>query len=148
MAAGMTERVRESAGGIIVGPQGSIVLVEQHGNSWSFPKGGIEEGESPLVAAQREIEEETGLTELTYIKPLGSYTRYSLALDGKTENPAWGNRKRTFFLFTTAQTTFHTHDPQGEITQVRWVSIEEALQLLTHPKDKEFLESVRDTLVI
>lgn len=137
---------RASAGGIVTGPEGKIVLVEQHGNSWSFPKGGVEEGESERQAAEREITEETGIGKLQYVKDLGSYERYSLGPDAKTEVKEWGLRRRTFFLFKTAQTDFQGHDPHGEITAVRWVTLDEALALLTHPKDKEFLSSVRSKI--
>ncbi len=33
---------------------------------WDFPKGMVEEGEEPLAAARREVEEETGITELDF----------------------------------------------------------------------------------
>ncbi len=35
-------------------------------NYWDFPKGLVEEGEDPFAAAQREVTEETGLTELVF----------------------------------------------------------------------------------
>lgn len=134
--------VRASAGGIIVRSDGRLVLVEQHGNSWSFPKGGVEEGESELDAALREIQEETGLTDLALVAPLGSYTRYSLARDGKTEDTAMGLRPRTFFLFRAGSDALAPED--REVTRAEWVTFEEALLRLTHPKDKEFLRSVED----
>jgi 8-oxo-dGTP pyrophosphatase MutT (NUDIX family) len=117
--------------------------VFQHSNSWSFPKGKLNPGESELEAAKREIGEETGVTDLTVVQELGSYERYSIAKDGVSEIKDWGLRKRTIFLFTTRQTEVQSHDPDNEISQVRWVTLDEALQLLTHPKDKEFLASVK-----
>lgn len=44
----------KSAGGIVVGPAGKIVIVSQHGTSWSLPKGHLNEGEDELVGAQRD----------------------------------------------------------------------------------------------
>jgi 8-oxo-dGTP pyrophosphatase MutT (NUDIX family) len=135
---------RAAAGGIIVNAKGQIVLVEQHGNSWAFPKGGIEEGETPLEAALREIGEETGLTKLQKLADLGSYERYSIGKDGTGENKEWGLRTRTFYLFRALEDLPAAHaDPMGEISAARWAMLDEALLLLTHPKDKEFLESVR-----
>lgn len=134
---------RESAGGIIVNSERKLALVEQHANSWSFPKGGVEEGETPLAAAKREIFEETGLSHLELVGELGSYERYSIGPDGTSENKEWGLRKRTLFLFTTTETAFRTEPHDKEITQMRWVSVDEALGLLTHEADKAFLESVR-----
>ncbi len=136
-------RTNEAAGGVVVGPDKRIVVVEQHNNSWGLPKGGVEEGESLLDAARREIAEETGIKELAYVGELGSYERYSIGLDGVGETDVFGSRVRTFFLFTTTQTEFVLHDPDQEITQVRWATIDEALELVTHPKDREFLSSVR-----
>ena len=134
---------RPSAGGVIVNAEGKILLVQQHNNSWSFPKGGVNGGESELDAALREIKEETGLTELVYVGPLGSYERYSIGKDGLGETVEWGSRKRTFFLFTTTEPVGSSFtDPDGEVTEVRWVTPDGALALLSHPKDKEFLQSV------
>src|SRR4051812_33866123 len=93
---------RESAGGVVVNSKGQVALVEQHGNSWSFPKGGVEPGEDYRAAAMREIFEETGLRDITFVRELGSYERYSLGPDGKSEATELGLRKRVFFLFTTA----------------------------------------------
>jgi 8-oxo-dGTP pyrophosphatase MutT (NUDIX family) len=132
---------RNAAGGVIVGTDGKIVLVWQNDNSWSFPKGGIEAGESLLEAAMREITEETGLTELLVKGELGSYTRHSLNRDASGEDMSRPPGTRTFFLFTTTQTVLASQD--AEVTQTRWVTIDEALSLLTHPKDAEFLQSVR-----
>ena len=134
---------RASAGGVIVNRAGEILLVQQHNNSWSLPKGGINEGESEYEAALREIKEETGLTKLTLVGELGSYERYSIGLDGVGETKEWGSRKRTFFLFKTDEVVAGGfNDPDGEVTAVRFVSLVEARDLLTHPKDKEFLDSI------
>lgn len=135
---------RPSAGGIIVGPEGKIVLVEQHANSWSFPKGGIEEGETELEAAVREIYEETGLKDITLVEELGSYERYSIGPGGHDEAIAWGLRKRTLFLFTTDATAEELKPIDSEVTRIGYYTLDEAIELLTHPKDKEFLVSVHE----
>jgi bis(5'-nucleosidyl)-tetraphosphatase len=135
---------RESAGGIVLNQDGKMALVHQRANSWSFPKGGIEEGENALQAAKREIAEETGLTDLTLVKELGTYERYSIGQDGVGEQVELGLRKRTLFLFTITEGELKPQDK--EVTNACWVTFDEALALLTHPKDKEFLTSVRDIL--
>jgi 8-oxo-dGTP pyrophosphatase MutT (NUDIX family) len=134
-------RTDQAAGGVVVGPDGKIVLVEQHGNSWSLPKGGVEEGESLLSAALREISEETGLNDLQLVGELGSYERKSLGPDGVHETDQWGSRKRTFFLFCTSREALSPRD--REVTRTRWATLAEALELLTHPKDQAFLRSVQ-----
>lgn len=133
--------VRLAAGGVIVGPDGRIVVVKQHSNTWSLPKGGVEGGESLVEAARCEVWEETGLTDLSLIEELGTYERWSIARDGVGEDRRLPMGRRTFFLFHTSETAFEPTD--GEITEARWASVEEALSLLTHPRDVEFLASVR-----
>lgn len=142
----MKNKMRESAGGIIKGPDGRVVLVQQNGVSWSFPKGGVEEGETALQAATREIEEETCITDLALVRELGSYERYSISKDGLGENKEWGLQKKTLFLFTTSRSELPHRDPDSEITEVRFATLDEAYDLLTHPKDKEFLNTVRSIL--
>ena len=72
----------KSAGGIILNSNFEVLVVSQHGRSWSLPKGHLEDNESLLDAAYREIEEETGLTDLSYINYLGCYTRYKMDING------------------------------------------------------------------
>ena len=134
--------MRQSAGGIIIGQDNKIVLVEQHGDSWSFPKGGVDEGETQLRAALREIKEETGLTELILEQELGSYERPSIALGGMGEEGE--PRQRTLFIFKTTELELKPQDK--EISKAEWFTLDEALSMLTHPKDKEFLEKNRATI--
>ena len=52
--------------GVLAVEEGTLYLVGQHRYplglySWEIPEGGCPEGEEPLRAAQRELEEETGL---------------------------------------------------------------------------------------
>ncbi len=53
-----------AAGGVVGNPAGEILMIHRKG-WWDLPKGHIEDGESPLQAALREINEETGLAELS-----------------------------------------------------------------------------------
>ncbi|MCI0526904.1 MAG: NUDIX domain-containing protein, partial [Nitrospira sp.] len=75
-------RQTQSAGGIVVNKKGQILVVNQRGNSWSLPKGHIDDGEDPLAAAKREIYEESGIGKLSLIKELGSYQRHKIGLKG------------------------------------------------------------------
>ncbi len=136
----------QTAGGIVVNKEGKLVLVEQGGNSWSFPKGHVEDGEPLLAAAKREIFEETGITDLEYIEEIGAYARYSLDKSGKVEDTSRPPRLRTIFLFKTK--TAVIRGDGTEITDARFVTIDEAVALLTHPADKEFLLSVRERLQV
>lgn len=125
-----------SSGGVILGRDGRVVVVDQDGLTWSLPKGRLESGENELAAALREIEEETGLTKLKLIRKLGDYERHAMGLKG--EDLTDQLRHITMYLFTTDETELKPKDPANP--EARWVDIDKVAELLTHPKDKEFFE--------
>lgn len=127
------------AGGIIVSPSFKVAIVNQFGNSWSLPKGHIEEGESPLQAALREIEEETGLppSALTLRSSLGSYVRSRISLDGKSFEEDSLRELHMFLFRTDEEGRLTPQDPDNP--EAHWMTPEEAVSRLTHPKDREFL---------
>ncbi len=142
-------KIAHSAGGVVLNRKGQILIVNQRGRSWSLPKGHIEKGETVLGAARREIYEETGLRRLRFVKLLGSYHRTRLgSARGETGGPladsGTGLKKLTFFLFETDAERVKPVDPDNP--EARWVAPDQAVLLLTHPKDQEFLNEVLRTL--
>lgn len=47
-------------------PAGPLFLLLRAWRYWDFPKGAVEPGESPLQAAIREVQEETGINDLEF----------------------------------------------------------------------------------
>ncbi len=131
----------ESAGGVVE-RDGLILVVSQHGTSWSLPKGHLEKGEDKIDAAKREIYEESGIKDLKFIKELGSYKRYDIDKNAQ-ENK---NEMKTIFIFhfKTNQKNLKPVDPQNP--KAIWVEKEKVAELLTHPKDKEFFLSNKDKI--
>lgn len=56
-------RIIEAAGGVVNNPDGDILFIRRLGK-WDLPKGKMEKGESREESAIREIEEETGLSDV------------------------------------------------------------------------------------
>lgn len=135
--------ITESAGGIVLNPINEVIVVNQRGDSWSLPKGHIDPGETAQQAAEREIAEESGITELAFIRELGSYERHRIGKGGIGEDR--GELKRIhMFLFRTLHQALAPTDPYNP--EARWVSIEKVADMLTHPKDKEFFLGIKDSL--
>jgi 8-oxo-dGTP pyrophosphatase MutT (NUDIX family) len=133
-----------SAGGVVLNRQGQVLVVNQRGRSWSLPKGHVEAGEDPLAAARREILEESGVAALTLVKPLGSYERRRIGASGGESGSEL--KTLTFFLFTTETDSLRPRDPDNP--EARWAAPAAAVELLTHPKDKEFLRRILADLAV
>jgi predicted NUDIX family NTP pyrophosphohydrolase len=55
-------RVRDGVVEVLIGHPGGPFWARKDGGAWSIPKGEYTDGEDPWAAAQREFEEEVGLT--------------------------------------------------------------------------------------
>jgi 8-oxo-dGTP pyrophosphatase MutT (NUDIX family) len=126
-----------SAGGVVTNNEGKVLVVSQHGTSWSLPKGHIDPGEDALVAAKREIYEESGIRDLEFVRELGSYERYRIGLDGDDPSEL---KVITMFLFRTSEKTLRPVDPENP--EAKWVEKSKVQLLLTHERDKEFFRNV------
>jgi 8-oxo-dGTP pyrophosphatase MutT (NUDIX family) len=121
------------AGGVVWNKSKGVVVVNQNHNSWSLPKGHVEEGEATLQAAIREIREESGIPEgaLTLVGEVAHYTRKRMQLRaGDTDEL----RDITLYLFTTAWDTLLPEDPENP--EALWIPPTVVPDLLTNPVDK------------
>lgn len=107
----------EAAGGIVTNQQGEILLIFRRG-FWDLPKGKIDAGESPLHAAEREIQEETGLSALTCLSGLPpSYHIYPWQND-------WILKKTHWFQFQLNLTQDLILQEEEDIEDARWIKPE------------------------
>ncbi|HEY9584861.1 MAG TPA: NUDIX domain-containing protein [Candidatus Paceibacterota bacterium] len=135
----MNPRRTKSAGGVVVNPEGKVLVVNQNGDSWSLPKGHIDDGETALQAAKREVAEESGVKDLILVKSLLTYERFRIGLRGGDDKSEM--KEIEMFLFRTNYVgDLKPSDPNNP--EARWVEKEQVADLLTHPKDKEFFQKV------
>src|SRR3954452_11265280 len=121
----------EAAGGVLwrpaLGAAGvEVALVHRPKyDDWSLPKGKLEEGEHPLVAAVREVTEETGFAGVPG-RPLGEI-RYL-----KDDEP-----KRVRYWAMAADNGSFV--PNDEVDQVMWLPTKEAQHFLMADRDRRIL---------
>ena len=109
-------RQAPAAGGVVI-VDNQFVAIERNGIP-DLPKGHIEKGESPEVAALREVEEETGITNLEIIKELPS-TWHCYLIDNQ-----WTIKKTSWFLMQTKSGMKNIPQTEEGITKVYLVDKE------------------------
>jgi len=140
----MNSEVDFAAGGIVL-INNKILLVknklsDEYKNDytsgfWGYPKGHLDEKETPIKAAEREVFEETGF-KVTSVgtKPIAE-SRYEIKKDGKAI-------QKTVWLFEMKIVESYKKEPDEEIEEIAIVTFEEALHLLTYEEDKKILRYV------
>ncbi len=131
------------AGGVVLNKKGLVLVVNQKGDSWCLPKGHVDSGETEIEAAKREIKEESGITKLKFIKELGSYQRYRIGPGGKGEDKS-ELKTIHMFLFSTNKKKLKPIDKENP--EARWVDKNKVSELLTHKKDKEFYNKIKEII--
>jgi 8-oxo-(d)GTP phosphatase len=134
----------EAAGGVLwrparggSGTEVALVHRPKYGD-WSLPKGKLDDGEHPLLAGLREVEEEAGSRAVPG-RPLGE-TRY--AKDGQAKRVRYWAMRRSGGEFV----------PGSEVDQVMWLPPREALAHVMPDRDgpilEEFLRDRRQTRAV
>lgn len=117
-------------------PSGSRIPDKDY---WDFPKGYIEVDENPQEAAKREVEEETGLTDIEFIEGFEEQIKYFFQFEDKTIL-----KIVTFFL---VETKTEVVKISSEHIDYKWLSYEQALAQLTFVNTKEILKKANDFLL-
>ena len=112
---------------------------------WEFPKGGIESGESKLEAAQRELQEETGLVTRDYMLLEGflEEERYFFTR-GSGADLCVIQKKVDYFL-----AEWHQGEVQlsKEASRFQWATAEDALRMLRFPEKRRVLARAEEWLM-
>ena len=123
-------RVVRAAGGVVLNDALDVLVVhrEQY-DDWSFPKGKAERDERDEDCALREVEEETGLR-----CALGDELPATEYVDAKGRP----KRVRYWLMRPIGGELAYRH----EVDDARWVSYDEARDLLTYQRDVAVLDSM------
>lgn len=126
-----------SAGGIVFrrppGEAAKYLLIRDSYNNWGFPKGHLEDEESPAQAAIRETAEETGLDHLVLHGPI-RVIDWHFRFRGRHIH-----KYCHFFLFESPEGEVCPQVDEG-ITACQWRPLNEALEILSYDNARGVLK--------
>jgi 8-oxo-dGTP diphosphatase len=128
----------EAAGGLVWrvvddGHVEVVVIIQSGRTGWSLPKGKLRRDEDALVAALREVREETGLR-----CAAGDEIATTTYLDRKGRD----KRVRYWAMYVVSGRL----RPNAEVDEVRWVGVDDAAAMLVDAHDVEVLHSLHEAI--
>lgn len=110
----------DAAGGIVRNANGELLFIKRFGK-WDLPKGKIEQGETPDLAAVREVEEECGIHALQVVKKLPStFHIYRSPYIKETNN--WVLKETHWFEMSYAGNEKLAPQTEEQIEEVCWLA--------------------------
>ena len=132
---------REISAGMILFrrvPEPSYLLLHYESGHWDFPKGHIESGEDPKETAKRELQEETGISEIHLLDGYKQALRYFFRQKGI------GIFKVVIFFL--AETTQSEVTLSAEHVGFDWLPYDAALARLTFKNSRDLLIKANEHL--
>lgn len=145
----MPDLYRLNAGIVVFNRQRRVLLCKRNdvADSWQFPQGGIEKGETVAQAALRELKEETSLENVTLVQSLSKPARYTFPpqIREKMQKRGFLNIGQdiywslVFFGGSDGEINLNTAEP--EFSQYRWGSLDDACNLIVDFKKQAYKQA-------
>ena len=141
----MPVKEQVSAGGVVFrGEKGSVevVIVAVGGqNRWQLPKGLVDAGENPEIAAVREAREEGGVSS-EVVQLIETIEYWYAGLDNGIR--VRFHKRVHFYLLRYISGDTKEHD--WEVNEARWVPIDDATSQLAFDNERRVMQQARDLI--
>ena len=122
----------KSCGCVVLNEKNQVLLIHHNAGHWDFPKGHVEEGETEVQTAIREVKEETNID-----VEVNEKYRYTVEYSPKEDVI----KEVVYFL---AKNISNNKEAQlEEVSEVQWFEFEEALDKITYDTSKQVLQKLK-----
>lgn len=139
---------RDGVGIMLINRKGLVFVarrIDMVSEAWQMPQGGIDAGESPLAAAQRELKEEIGTDQAMLLKESRDWLTYDLPEEiipkiwgGKYR----GQRQKWFAMrFTGVDSDINLETEDPEFSEWQWIPPKQ-LPLMIVPFKRELYQAL------
>ena len=142
---------RPCVGVMLLNPEGLVFVgrrIDQTVEGWQMPQGGIDPGETPAVAALRELKEEIGTDKAELVREMDEWLTYDLpahllgaALKGRYR----GQRQKWLamrFQGTDSDINIRTEEP--EFAEWKWLAMEALPRLIVPFKRDTYTKVIEE----
>ncbi len=116
-----------------------VLLVQHQAGHWAFPKGHANKGETHQEAAERELEEETGLKVTSYLSNQTMIEKYMFRWAGDLIS-----KRVTYFI---AEVEGAIALQEKEIKSSRWLTLEGAEKKMSFREGKIICHQLKEILL-
>jgi 8-oxo-dGTP diphosphatase len=132
-----------AAGGVVWrerrGTREVLLVHRPRYDDWSLPKGKLTAHEHVLLAARREIEEET-LVQVVLGPPLG-VQRYAVRKNG-------GTAEKLVHYWAAIPVNEGDFEPNDEVDEISWLPVDKARNKLSYPRDVDILDALEHAVPV
>ena len=134
--------IEETSAGIVIfrkeGSKKLFLLLHYPSGHWDFVKGKMEKGESTHQTAIREAQEETGITDITFVENFEEWIKYNFKYQGELVQ-----KKVVFFLAETKTKEIKiSHEHSG----YTWMDYNSSMDKTTFDNAKTVLTKAQNLL--
>ena len=124
----------ETSCGVVLVNLGSILLLQYPQGHWDLPKGHVEkDDDNNYQTEKRELKEETGISELSFIENFEYRTEYQFKHKGKRKS-----KQVYWYIATTEEISINLSKEHHNYV---WLDWELAIEQATHTETKELIKT-------
>ncbi len=121
-------------------------------NAWQLPQGGVDEGETYLEAAQRELYEETGIKSIRLLGQTSHSYKYDFSDESqkravlKYGSLKYIGQEQVFFVFDFigTESEINLETTQREFSRWKWESIPEIIKKIVSFKRQAYIGAIEE----